>query len=202
MTWVTAVDRLPLVVGQCGPTVPARQLALEIPSGLTRQELRQLLARAAAEAPGLDAAAIRGPLPTAYRQVLIDGGIRVICCERFDDHSRGSRRPAPSGWPCRSSLWGLWEVTSSGAVSPPGMVGRLLPWSGRTGTGGLTVVDIGGQDRATTAELIQSRSGQWQAWAERQSGAGRVVFATLSDLPALIAGGGRLPESGSVLRAA
>ena len=203
VTWVAAIDRLPLVVGQMGNTPAMAGVALEIPDQQSRQQLRQLLARATAEVPGLDAAAIRGTLPAEHRQVLIDSGIRVVSRDWFDDTSRGSRRPAPHGWPCRSTLWGLWEVTQSGAATPPGMVSRLLPWGSQPGPGpgSLTLVDIGGQGH-TSVDVIRGRIEQWHAWAQRRTTHEQAVFASLSDLPALIAGAARLPEGGSVLKAA
>ena len=203
VTWVTTIDRLAVLVGQRGTMPSLRDIALEIPADRSRQELRHLLTRAAEEVPGLDAAAIRGPLPADHRQLLIDSGIRVVCCDRFDDTSRGSRRPAPHGWPCRSTLWGLWEVTPSGMATPPGLVSRLLPWSSLPGPtpGSLTLVDIAGQG-SVSSELLRSRIEQWRGWAASHNTPGRAVFASLSDLPTLIAGAARLSEGGSVLKAA
>jgi hypothetical protein len=201
VTWIATIDRLPLVVGQGSATAP--HVAVEIPANQSRQELRQLLARAAADVPGLDAAAIRGPLPAEHRRVLVDSGIRVVCRDRFDDAARGSRRPAPHGWPCRSTLWGLWEVTQATAT-PPGFVSRLLPWGSQPGprAGSLAVLDMAGQGMVADAAAIRGRVEQWRSWAERRNAAEPVVFATLSDLPALIAGAGHLPVGGSVLKAA
>jgi hypothetical protein len=207
VTWIAAIDRLPVVLGGGGTAAPlpnvAPNVALEIPAEPSRQELRQLLARAAAEAPGLDAVAIRGALPAEHRRVLVDSGIRVVCRDRFDDVARGSRRPAPHGWPCRSTLWGLWEVTQTTAT-PPGLVSRLLPWGSQPGPvpGALAVLDMGGQGPVADTATIRGRMEQWRSWAERRNAAGQVVFATLSDLPALIAGAGRIPVGGSVLKAA
>ena len=203
VTWIAAVDRLPLVAGRDSPTIQSRNVALEIPANQSRQELRQLLARATEEAPGLDAAAIRGPLPAEHRRVLVDAGIRVVCCDRIDDVARGSRRPAPHGWPCRSTLWGLWEVTRATAP-PPGLMSRLLPWGAQPGpvAGSLAVLDIGGQGSDADAPSIRGRMEQWRSWAERRRLRGQVAFTSLSELPALIAGCGRLAVGGSVLKAA
>ena len=202
VTWIAAIDRLPLIVGE-RRTVTPPPVALEIPASQSRQELRQLLARAAAYAPGLDAAVTRGSLPAEHRRVLVDSGIRVVCRDQLDDTPRGSRRPAPHGWPCRSTMWGLWEVTQTPAT-PSGLVSRLLPWGSPSGprSGSLAVVDIGGQGPVADAASIRGRMEQWRSWAERRKAAGEVVFATLSELPALIAGAGRLPVGGSVLKAA
>lgn len=203
LTWVAAIDRLPLAVRHRDAAAIPTGVALDIPGTPTRQELRQLITRAAAEAPGLDAVVIRGPLPAEHRRVLVDGGIHVACRDQFDDVSRGVRRPAPAGWPCRSSLWGLWEVTPARAT-PPGIVDHLLPW--RAGTtsrsGSLNVIDAAGTGPAPDAATIRSRVESWKAWAVRQRGPGQPVFATLSDLPSLIAGAGRLPMGGSILKAA
>ncbi len=203
VTWIAGIERLPLIVGD-RRTVAAPHVALAIPANQSRQELRQLLARAAADVPGLDAAVIRGSLPADHRRVLVDCGIRVVCRDQLDDTTRGSRRPAPHGWPCRSTLWGLWEVTQTPAT-PPGLVSRLLPWASLSGpqAGSLAVVDIGGGlGPVADTSSIRSQMEQWRSWAERRKAAGEVVFATLSELPALIAGAGRLPVGGSVLKAA
>jgi hypothetical protein len=203
VTWITSIDRLPLVARHRDATATRAGVALEIPGTPSRQELRQLLAQAAAAAHGLDAAVIRGPLPADHRRVLVEAGIRIVCRDRFDDTTRGSRRPAPSGWPCRSTLWGLWEVTLARAT-PPGIVGRLLPWGAGSVPlpGSLAVLDTVGQGPIPDATAIRGRIEQWQAWAERRRGPGQTAFATLSDLPSLIAGAGRLPVGGSVLKAA
>lgn len=203
VTWIATIDRLPLVFGRAAITGSLRHVALEIPDGVSRQELRQLLARTSAEAPGLDAAAIRGPLAAEQRRVLVDGGIRVVCRDQLEVTTRGSRRPAPHGWPCRSLLWGLWEVTQASAT-PPGLVSRLLPWGAHPGpaAGSLAVLDVGGQGPVADASSIRGRIEQWRTWAERRTSGGQITFAALSDVPALIAGGGRLPEGGSVLKAA
>ena len=203
VTWVVSLDQLPIVVRHRDSAAAPAGVAVEIPGTPSRQELRLLLARAAAAAPGLDAAVIRGPLPADHRRVLVDGGIRVVCRDRFDDAPRGSRRPAPSGWPCRSTLWGLWEVTLARAT-PPGIVGRLLPWGAGSGPlpGSLAVLDTAGQGPSPDATAIRGRVAQWQAWAERRRGPAQPAFATLSDLPGLIAGAGRLPVGGSILKAA
>lgn len=203
VTWIATIDQLPRVVGHGSAGAAAGHAALEIPAHASRQDLRQLLAQAAVEAPGIDAAAIRGPLPAEHRRLLVDNGIRVVCRDRLDDISRGSRRPAPHGWPCRSTLWGLWEVTQA-TVAPPGIVSRLLPWGGvpGPGPGSLAVLDVGGQGPVADAGAIRGRIERWRSWAEKRRASGQVVFAALSDLPAVIAGAGRLPVGGSVLKAA
>jgi hypothetical protein len=204
LTWIVPLDRLQLVTGCGTATGRSTNVALEIPVNTSRQELRQLLTRAATASSGIDAAASGGQLPAEHRRMLVDCGIKVVCRDRFDDTTRGSRRPAPHGWPCRSTLWGLWEVIWT-AATPPGLASRLLPWGCPPGpvSGGLTVLNVGGQDLAADAAGILGRIERWRSWAERRSNtAGQVTFASLSDLPALIAGAGRLPVGGSVLKAA
>ncbi|MEI6256378.1 MAG: hypothetical protein WCQ77_07020 [Planctomycetota bacterium] len=199
VTWIVAADRLPLMIGQQSAADPRACLAVEITGSLPRQALRQLLVRVAAEAPGLDAAAVCGPVSDEHRRVLVDAGIRVVYRDQFDASRRGSRRPAPHGWPCRSEVWGLWEVThsSTSLAGMAGMIGRFMPWGSSQSPppGGLSVLDI-------SAASLRDRIEQWNAWAQRHRAAGPPVFATLSDLPSLIAGAGRRPVGGSILRAA
>jgi hypothetical protein len=172
-------------------------VALDVPaeSLVSLAVLRDLLARAVAAAPGLDAVVCRGPVSGPQRRLLVDHGIRVAGRQCFEDATRGSRRPAPAGWPCRSELWGLWEVAMS-TDDPPSMMGRLVPWvaGGGAGTGGLAVLDLRG-------EAAESRMARWQSWMHRR-GPGGTVAATLSALPILIAGAARTPVGGSILRAA
>jgi len=204
VTWIAPLERLRLVAGRAAAPGRSPNVAVEIPAHASLRELRQALTRASAEFAGLDAASIRGPLPAECRRMLVDCGFKVVCRDRFDDATRGSRRPAPHGWPCRSTLWGLWEVTRNTAT-PPGLVSRLLPWGCQPGpvAGGLTVLDVGGREPVTDAASILGRIEQWRSWAERRNNVpGQVAFASLSDLPALIAGAARVPVGGSVLKAA
>jgi hypothetical protein len=202
VTWATPVDRLPLLIERCGAGTAAPAAAVDVPvSALaSRQALRQLLAAAQAAAPGLEMARVRGTLAHEQRRMLVDAGIGVVVRDRLESVARGSRRPAPHRWPCRSVLWGLWEVAASEAT-PPGMIGRLLPWTvaDRPQQGGLTVVDLAGV--APTPASIRDRLERWLAWSQWQ-GAGRVEISTLSTLPDLISGAARRPLSGSVLKAA
>lgn len=202
VTWATPVDRLALVMERRGPAAAAPAAAVDVPvtALASRQSLRQLLAAAQAAAPGVETALVRGMLAHEQRRMLVDAGIGVVVRDRLEPVTRGARRPAPSRWPCRSILWGLWEVAASDAT-PPGMIGRLLPWTSaeRPQQGGLTVVDLAGA--APTAASIRDRLDRWLAWAQWQ-GTGRVEVAPLSALPELISGAARRPLSGSVLKAA
>jgi hypothetical protein len=67
----------------------------------------------------------------------------------------------------------------------------------------LTVLNMGGPEPVTDSAAILGRIERWRSWAERHiNTSGQVTFASLSELPALIAGAGRLPVGGSVLKAA
>lgn len=202
VTWAATVERLPHVMDRLGSATSAHRVGLLIPSGaaVSRQSLRGLLTAVNAASPGIDTAWIRGPLPHDCRRMLVDAGIGVVLRDRLEFATRGVRRPAPNGWPCRSILWGLWEVTTAAAV-PPGMIGRILPWANadRPRPGGLAVVDLAGDTPSPSA--IRDRLDRWHSWARSQR-VGGVEVAALSTLPDLITGAARRPWSGSVLKAA
>ena len=200
ITWATGIERLPLLLGRRDHSGSEPQVAIDVPPAAleSRQSLRHLLAAARAESSAIDTAVVRGPLPQDCRKTLVDGGIGVVLRDGFETVSRGARRPAPSGWPCRSILWGLWEVTAVDG-GPPGMLGRLVPWAAtdRLRQGGLAVVDLAGA--SPTPASIRSRLDRWKAWGRWQ---GAVECATLAAVPDLITGAARRPLSGSVLKAA
>jgi hypothetical protein len=64
------------------------------------------------------------------------------------------------------------------------------------------VLDMGGQGPIADGASIRGRMEQWRSWAERRHAHEQVAFATLSELPELIAGAGRITVGGSVLKAA
>ena len=202
ITWVVPVERLSMVSKRLGAAGARSTLAIAIPSEVvgSRQSLRHLLSQARSEVAGLDAAVIGGPLSAESRRQLVESGIRIVCRDRVDDARGGTRRPAPPGWPCRSLLWGLWEVARV-REDRPTVLRRFLPWLplARPEQGGLAVLDAGGQ--GVSAEAIRRHMERWQSWGQRRHATG-TMFATLSDLPALIAGAARAPVGGSVLRAA
>jgi len=198
VTWITTVEQLPELLAQGADAVPSQRLAVEISDQQSQAAFRRQVTRAVSAAPGLETVALRGPLSQEQRRVLVDNGVRIVCRDRLDDGAHGSRRPAPPGWPCRSTLWGLWEVLVAGDGIPPGIITRLLPWvRSRAASGGLIVADVG-RGRAADSAAIEGPLAQWQAWAGRAS----ATFVHLADVPGLIAGGGRLPVAGSVLRQA
>ena len=102
------------------------------------------------------------------------------------------------GWPCRSVVWGLWEVRSVSQPPQPA-VARLLPWTcaPRLAPGSLTAVHIDAAAGGQRAALHQAE--RLTGWLGRQSG--RIRTARLSDLPDLLGATGQR-ETGSVLRRA
>lgn len=201
ITWIAPLGRLRQIVAAAATAGVEASVALDVSTVESRSQLRATVREAIATMPGLEAAAVRGGLPTEQRRGLAEAGMRVILRDGFDTSGPGPRRPAPRGWPCRSVLWGLWEATSS-PPAPPTAMGRLLPWA--TGAtllaGGLAVPELTTGSIAE-AGLVRSRVEQWQAWARRRT-SDTVSFARLADLPALVAGASRLGDGGSVLKAA
>lgn len=197
VSWIVAPGQLGDVAARLAAAGRAATLAVEIPHAVTPGGLRNLLEQARVDAPEIDAAWITGDLGPHERRLLVAAGIRVAGTPRLDG-SRGSRRPAPPGWSCASTAWGLWEVLWSSA-SPPG----LFSWRRRTvaARGALTVVDVtaaGASDAAT----LRGRLDRWRAWGSGRIATGRLLCASLSELPALITGTAHRTAGGSILRAA
>jgi len=154
----------------------------------SRQSLRQAVVRARHAAPRLEAAVLRGAA-LAHHGLLAEEGIRVVIVDEFAPVARGSRRPAPAGWPCRNVAWGLWEVRSC----PPtrGRAWGWLPGLPAPRRGGLHVADVGGP-----------RLQRLTDWADRGVARGQAVAVTLAELPAILEGRRQMPLADSVLRAA
>jgi hypothetical protein len=201
ITWIAPLERLRQIAAAAAAAGIEPSVALDVSAIDTRSGLRASFAEASETLAAIEAAAVRGGLPADHRRGLAEAGVRAILRDRLDDNGPGARRPAPRGWPCRSVLWGLWETTPS-AATPPTSIGRLLPWAtgGTTRAEGLIVPEVSRGSAADVGQL-RARVEQWQAWARRQR-TGTVSFARLADLPALVAGAGRVPDGGSVLRAA
>lgn len=174
-------------------------VVLDLPAaGLeSRQALRDILGAARRHRPTIAAVLVRGQ-PLRHRGVLAEAGIRTALVDAFSDVERGSRRPAPAGWSCRSVVWGLWEV----CLTPPvrgwrrTLQGSSLP---RPRAGALAVV------AADTAGGDQPLS-QCLAWAARAHAKAGAVVTTLPDLTSRLERGGADDASTarhrSVLRAA
>jgi hypothetical protein len=190
ITWITSLNSLSVAAeaGAAGATI-----ALELlPAWFcTKQSLRDAIAVARSAVPSLDTAVIEGAVPR-HHDVLAAAGIRVVAVDVLAPVQRGSRRPAPQGWACRTVAWGLWEVL----VGPdPRQPRGWLSWTG-----------LGRRPRAGSLHVHRlacraARADRWLAWATRLAARGGVA-ATLADLPELIEGRRGGPLAGSILKAA
>jgi hypothetical protein len=160
----------------------------------SRQRLRQHLIGLRRTAVDGVVVADRGTI--AQRDLLVAEGIRTAVVDRFDDVTRGSRRPAPEGWACRSVVWGLWEVEST-PTRAGSVLGRWLPWIGGPAAGSLTVVTVS----QAGAGILATSDRLTRVIAAHRAGRHPKRFARLGDLPSLLGSGGQV-NGGSVLRAA
>lgn len=199
VTWIGSVDAV--VRGGFAPD--RSDIAVELaPEWFeSRQTLRAAIARARGAVPGIEAAVLRcGPLE--HRDLLAEAGIRVVLVDAFSGTDRGSRRPAPQGWPCRSVAWGVWEVEA--ANRRPVGLRAWLPQFGSLPSarpGGLHVL----VDHMAVPEGrggVSPRVQRWIDWVQPRQERSAVAAATLADLPALVERRQRQPFGGSVLRAA
>jgi hypothetical protein len=189
ISWVAGRDDLEAV----GPAVEAATLSsrpgLRAARAAARRTVGAVEAVVAADAPRID-----------ERGLLVAEGVRTLCVERFETVARGSRRPAPHGWPCRSVVWGLWEVSSA----PPAarLLNRIIPWqtSLLPPPGLLAVVTVSASG-ANASRDIRSRLERVLAVVSRRRSKAPVQVPHLADIPDLIAGAGQ-GRAGSVLRAA
>lgn len=201
VTWIAGVDRLADIAEAAGD---AASLAVDIPPAVcgSRQKLRDLLARAADAAPGIASAVLRGPTPLANRTLLVERGLGVALVDSFDGGERGSRRPAPRGWPCRNAVWGLWEVLAA-PHRPRGLAGWLgFTTMPKLKSGGLHVVrgDAAWSDGGPAGGAV-AKLDRLVAWAGRRGRQG-AIMATLGQVPEFVGRDARGPLAGSVLRAA
>lgn len=201
VTWLVGVDSL-----AAAETAADTEVAIDIPPAAcgSRQRLRDLLARVRDFAPTITAAVLRGPTPVENRALLVEWGISVALVDAFADEVRGCRRPAPRGWACRNTVWGLWEVLVT-PVRPGGFAGwlgfegapRLRPGTLHVLRNGDTVM-VGSANAFPLAPRLQ----RWLGWAVQRRERGAAEIVGLSMIPKLIAGAERTPMAGSVLRAA
>lgn len=205
VTWLAGIDAVGSVAAAILRTRAADEVALDIPPAAcgSRAKLRDLLRRGRDEAPDLAAVVLRGPTSLEHRGLLVEHGIGVALVDAFEDDGRGSRRPAPKGWPCRNAVWGLWEV-----LHRPHRAGGIAGWLGLGGMpstrpGSLHVLRTDGVTGASRGTgFLTPRLGRWIEWAGQRVSRGGVQVAGLATLPLVITGAARLPLSGSVLRAA
>lgn len=173
-------------------------LALDAADLQSRPILRREIAAANAIVGRVECAVVSGAPVLDHRSLLVEQGIQTIAVGRFDDATRRSRRPPPTGWPCRSMVWGLWEVQSVPEPPRPA-AGRLLPWAfgPRVAPGSLTVIHadagVGGHRRGHVQ--LERLAG----WIVRH--AKGVRAARLTDLPELLRASS-LGQTGSVLKRA
>lgn len=192
VTWVADGQTLGRLAD--GTTDQGWALALDDAATGSRQRLRRQLAGLRRTA--IDGVVVAAGNAIAERDLLVAEGIHTAVVDRFDEVTRGTRRPAPDGWACRSVVWGLWEVEST----PPragSFLGRWIPWVGGPAAGSLTVVTVaadGGGVHGTADRVTR-------VIAAHRAGRHPKRFARLGDLPALLGSGGQA-NGGSVLRAA
>jgi len=206
VTWVASIDALAATRDAIGGADRSGGIAVALEPDWfsSRQMLRRMLGQARTAVPSLATVVLRGAAPLDHRAVLVEEGIRTICVDGFDDVARVSRRPAPQGWPCRTVVWGLWEV-KSGPQTARGVLGSLMPWrSGpRPASGSLAVLHAGRAAAEADAPLAtMAQLDRLLGWAERRRRSDTLHLAGLCDVPALLAGAGQMPLSGSVLKAA
>lgn len=202
ISWVAGGDEIEAL----GPAVEAAgalgRIALEIDADTlsSRQSLRAALATARRSAGGIEAVVASVAPKIEARGLLVAEGVRTLCTDRFESLARGSRRPAPHGWPCRSVVWGLWEVCSAPVAA--GLFRRFLPWRGSPlpAPGLLSVVTLSANGTATSRD-VRGRLERTLSLVSRRRAKGPVQVPHLADIPDLIARGGQ-GRAGSVLRAA
>jgi len=177
------------------------EIALQIPAEAfaSRQRLRSLVARGREHQPDLTAVAVRQAESIDHRELLVEEGIRAVLVDALPEAGRGSRRPAPAGWRCRNTTWGLWEIELA-AVRRQGPLARLgLGMLPRIPRGGLGVLATEGWSQTGS---LHPRLERLASWAGRLAARGRVRPLSLSGLVGQLAGEEQPAGTGSVLRAA
>lgn len=201
VTWIASWDTLSdwAAMGRMPGAV-----ALDLPAAAieARQRVRTLLARGREALPQLDTVAVHAPIDRSHRDLLVDEGVRAIVVDRLADERRGSRRPAPKGWRCRNTAWGLWEVE---AVQPEPR--GWLAWLGRgqprlRASSLFTITTEGLMTGSGGGVHLHPRLERRLAWAESHVDRGVATADTVRGLVARLAGEDRQPLAGSVLRAA
>lgn len=200
VTWAVRPTEMAMAVDLLGLRAPPADLAVALGGDQlqSRPTLRRELAAARAITGPIECVVVTGANALEHRALLVEQGVHTIAVGGFDAAPRSSRRPAPAGWPCRSVVWGLWEVQTVPEPSRPA-VSRWLPWAvgPRLAPGTLTVVHIDPHTRGSRSDL--ARFERLAAWIARQ--AGRVDATRLADLPDLLRAAGQR-DTGSVLRQA
>lgn len=201
VTWIANAERISGTAAAIGGARSGDDVVLQVPPAalMSRQRLRALVTRARESVPTLSAIAVRGGGAIAHRPLLVEEGIRVVLVDSLSADGRGSRRPAPAGWRCRNSAWGLWEIE----LSPPSRRSPLaflgLAPRPRVRRGGLGVLVTDGLD---TQGSIHHRLERLTAWADGLASRGAVEVVSLTSLVARLARDDQHSLAGSVLHAA
>jgi len=201
VTWLVAESELPKATEMLADLSGRHEIALQLPAAAftSRQQLRSVLARGRETMPDLTAIAVRQAAALAHRELLVEEGIRAVLVDALPAAGRGSRRPAPNGWRCRNTTWGLWEIELA-AARRQGPLSRLgfgtLP---RLPQGGLGVLATDGWSETGS---IHPRLERLVSWAGRLAAQGRARLLPLSVLVGRLAGEEEPALAGSVLRAA
>jgi hypothetical protein len=200
VTWAIPVEMLAALreEGLHAAAAPTPPIAVDLSATwpLSRQAIRQAVRAARRAWPEIESASILGDVALDHRDVLVQEGITTVLVERLDTPARGSRRPAPRGWACRSQLWGLWEVAI--APGPRSLVSRVAGWCRPRDRGRLQVWHAG----QAPAAVVRTRLERHLARVRRHTLSGKVRAIGLPELPSIITGGDPSAERGSVLRAA
>lgn len=199
VTWVSRLDAIAPTVDVVR-SVGTGDVALELDAMelACRPALRRELAAARTIAGGPTCAVAAGAPSLDHRELLVEHGIQAVAVGGFDHVTKSSRRPPPSGWRCRSIVWGMWEMETV-PRSPRRPLGWMMPGfvGPRLAAGSLTVVHV---DPGTLGERpAQLELERLVTWLSRKPAGVRAI--PLSDLALLLQGGGQA-EAGSVLRQA
>lgn len=164
----------------------------------SRRELRNLLRAGRQAVPTLRAAVIGRAGSLSQPDLLVEEGIEVVLTSQFSGAGR-PRRPAPTGWPCRSMQWGLWELQRHDAAATSWQ-GKLFgrPAVPRLKPGMLAAIDTATPAGTHDSQRLRSLSSRLGS----QLTAGRLIVPALGELPALVCGSDSRQTPGSILRAA
>jgi len=201
VTWLVAESELPMATEILAALSGRHEIALQLPAAAfaARHKLRSVLARGREMIPDLTAIAVRQAAALAHRELLVEEGIRAVLVDSLPAAGRGSRRPAPNGWRCRNTTWGLWEIELA-AARRQGPLSRLgLGTLPRVPQGGLGVLATDGWSQTGG---VHHRLDRLVSWAGRLAARGRARLLPLSVLVGRLAGEEEPAIAGSVLRAA